>query len=539
MIIVLFLCLLIELQKCNKEINHENRSVDNPHTAILYGNSTLGENMTKHSVIVDTGSQTTTIKCDQCHQCGQHENPPYQFNENNYNSTDLRIDFNCSSFQNNRCNFASYYVEGSSIGGFYFKDKVLIGDGLIQLDDQYVKQESFESILGCTQFETGQLYNQLADGIFGLAPISNYSQFPPNLIDFIAKKDKAFSIKRGFSICLNDDYGYISVGGYDQLRLDPDFKINKIKFKPSQQYQVNLTKIAFGDQIFTIDDSINTQGQGIFIDSGATISYMDHKIYNQLVQGIKDHFEINQIPIKSFIQQQICFEFIQNDSNSDYYQYFPTMKFVFDDDIEIHWKPQEYLNIQNKQVCIGVDKLSDRVILGQNWMRKKDILFDLDQQEISVVTANCTLDYFKLQVINTSDNQTDKQNQQVVKNIRLPSVLKSNIKEREDENKDQDNEIVNKVNEIISKQDVGKNEEDEHSWLEIFFYIFIVVITLKGLIFLGLYIMKRLGGNLYTYQQKHERFQKLNNQIHIDDEEERDSTEHKIELVIQQSDIIA
>ncbi|CAD8175761.1 unnamed protein product [Paramecium octaurelia] len=542
MIIILCLCLLIDLQKCNQEINHENRAVDNPHTAILYGNSTLGyyymniyvgENMTKHSVIVDTGSQATTINCNQCHQCGQHQNPPYSFNENNYNSSDLRREFNCSSFEHDRCNFASYYVEGSSIGGFYFKDKVLIGDGLIQLDDQYIKQESFESILGCTQFETGQLYQQMADGIFGLAPINNHSQHPPNLIDFIAKKDKALSLKRRFSICLNDDYGYISVGGYDVIRQDPDFKINKIKFKPTQQYQVNLTKIAFGGQTFTINSKIYTAGQGTFIDSGATISYMDREIYTQLVQSIKDHFELNQAPIKTISQQQVCFEFTKN--VSDQYSHFPTIKFTFDDDVEIYWKPQEYLNVQNQQVCIGVERLSDRVILGQNWMRKKDILFDLDQQEISIVSANCTLDYFKLQVINTSDDQTDKQNQSVIKNIRLPSLLKSSIKEEEDE----DAEVAEEENEGDDNAEEGLKEEDEHSWLEILFYIFIVVITLKGLIFLGLYIMKRMGGNLYSYEQKHEKFQKLNNQIHMEDEDEKESTEHKIELVIQQSDIIA
>ncbi|CAD8129998.1 unnamed protein product [Paramecium sonneborni] len=312
------------------------------------------------------------------------------------------------------------------IGGFYYKVQVLIRDGLIQLDDLY----------------TGQFQTQLADGIFGLGPTQNYSQYPPNLIDFIAKKDKALQFKRRFSICLNYDYGI-------QVQ-DPDFKINKIKYSPNQQYQINLINIAFGDQIFTIYDSIHTQGQGTFIDSRATISYMDHKIYHKLVQAIK----IVSIQIK--LRLNITFY------PNFYFKIFHTLIIIHIsfNKIKIFWKPQDYLFIQNQQVFLGVEKYQDRTILGQNWTRKKDFLFDLDQQEISIVSANCTLDQFKLQVINTfdSDDQTLKQNIQIAK------FTKKNIEEEQNVNQEQDTENVEKDNINIPAQ---VNEDDEHSWLEI------------------------------------------------------------------------
>ena len=46
---------------------------DNPHTAILYGNLTfgyyyvniyVGESMTKHSLVIDTGSSRSTFYCN-------------------------------------------------------------------------------------------------------------------------------------------------------------------------------------------------------------------------------------------------------------------------------------------------------------------------------------------------------------------------------------------------------------------------------------------------------------------------------------------
>lgn len=45
--------------------------------------------------------------------------------------------FNCSEIRDNRCVFSSSYVEGSSIAGFFFLDKTVFGDGLLNLDNNY------------------------------------------------------------------------------------------------------------------------------------------------------------------------------------------------------------------------------------------------------------------------------------------------------------------------------------------------------------------------------------------------------------------
>lgn len=47
----------------------------------------------------------------------------------------------------------------------------------------------------------------------------------------------------------------------------------------------------------------------------------------------------------------------------------------------------------------------------------------------------------------------------------------------------------------MDNEEILEDDDDEEtSWLEIIFYIFVLILILKGILFTGLYIMKKMGG---------------------------------------------
>lgn len=58
----------------------------------------------------------------------------------------------------------------------------------------------------------------------GLAPRTNASLYPPNIVDFIAMKENK-ELKREFSLCLGNNYGFMTIGGYDVYRHNQESQV--------------------------------------------------------------------------------------------------------------------------------------------------------------------------------------------------------------------------------------------------------------------------------------------------------------------------
>lgn len=86
------------------------------------------------------------------------------------------------------------------------KDYLLFGD---DLTESYF---STISIIGCINNANKGFKQQPANGILGLSPNSNTF---PDVVDDIHLKE---SITQSFSICLSNNTGYMSIGGYDYFR---------------------------------------------------------------------------------------------------------------------------------------------------------------------------------------------------------------------------------------------------------------------------------------------------------------------------------
>lgn len=152
----------------------------------------------RQTVIVDTGSSTTGIPCNQCHDCGQGMHMHKNFNET-LSETFRNLGCNeCSKgackYNGQTCEIGMRYEEGSSwhaieasdiirFGGFHSSASSLVNMEKKKLGDVTIKHESSNGVyqnskpddnrfrinFGCQSDITGLFKTQLADGILGMS----------------------------------------------------------------------------------------------------------------------------------------------------------------------------------------------------------------------------------------------------------------------------------------------------------------------------------------------------------------------------------
>lgn len=135
---------------------------DATHTALLYGgvemgyyyvNIYIGTPPVRQTVIVDTGSSTTTFPCNDCTDCGKHIDNKFQRDESKTADV-VRChepvgDRQCEQCDNaNRCSFSISFAEQSSLRGYFIRDYIIFGDALYDL-----YKETLTSALTSTQLD--------------------------------------------------------------------------------------------------------------------------------------------------------------------------------------------------------------------------------------------------------------------------------------------------------------------------------------------------------------------------------------------------
>lgn len=167
----------------------------------FYINVNVGSKNQKQSLILDTGSPLTTFPCKSiCEICGNHSNDNYldkeseSFNfkqcsnsttdDNNFNLTikeeekdecELIEFFDNSEYNTQKLNkFTISYAEGSTYRGFYAYDDIKF------YNPKNGKKNPMNILLnypiGCVKYENFKLYEQKANGIFGLNMYEEYKE---------------------------------------------------------------------------------------------------------------------------------------------------------------------------------------------------------------------------------------------------------------------------------------------------------------------------------------------------------------------------
>ena len=351
-----------------------------------YSNLFLGENMQKQGYILDTGSTITSSTCvPLCDHCGKHINPPYNISSKDkiLSCSDNKcklVSSRCNS-NDNKCSFSISYSEGSSLKGVFINEIVRFGHNYKEQNATYIP-------IGCTTDENHLFYTQDANGIMGLANSDH------NFIDILYKGGAID--KKIFSLCFAQMGGIFNIG-------EINYKIHKenISYVPmlldrGKYFGLSIKSIAVNNRTI---ENYRQYAFNIFIDSGTTISYINNKIFDEILTLMKEE-------CKKFDKINACGRYLyHNDfghcfyfnSNEDLYyavnNFWPIIHFYLDG-YDYKWRgPYYFFNISTSNkfgACMGINKsYGTKITLGSSWIIGHDIIFDRDNHLIGIAEADC------------------------------------------------------------------------------------------------------------------------------------------------------
>lgn len=317
------------------------------------------------SVILDTGSGITAFPCRKCNHCGRHMDPNFDI-DSSTSASWIQCGSSCrGTCKSTHCGYHQGYTEGSSISGWYFSDIVRLGDAIQRNPTVTVR-------LGCHQDENRLFYTQKANGIMGIRP-PGYGN--PTILDAFLG-DTAHMIRNIFSICLSEWGGRLVLGGYNR-----SYHTGFVQYIPltaqRHYYNVPLTKMVLDGQ------TLSTRYGSAMIDSGTTYTYMASEAYRALRGAIENYCTHHDCGAS---RSGHCYN-VQNDLSA-----FPKVEVWFEN-VKTIWVPQAYMYQKSggNRYCYAFedDGAHANTVLGASWMMMQEVIFDLKNQVVGVVQANC------------------------------------------------------------------------------------------------------------------------------------------------------
>ena len=347
-----------------------------------YINLYIGDSMEKQGFILDTGSSITTSSCSLCKKCGKHIYPPYKLNSSKkiISCEDKKCKMLSSNCKDKKCSFRISYAEGSSLEGIFINKK-------IYFNNNTEKRSEIEIPIGCTLSENNLFYKQEVNGIMGL----NNNEF--NFVEILYKLGRIE--KNIFSLCFAQLGGVFTLGEINYKFHKSNITYIPIRSEKNKYYKIQINSIFINDEKL---ENYSSEENNFLLDSGATISYFNNKIFDEILNkmlekcnsyknGICGSYKLNSI-------LGHCFYFNNTyELNEAIQKYWPIIHFNIEG-YDYKWLPENYyFNISNKNItgaCMGFNKIyRKRNTLGGSWLIGHDIIFDRERNLLGIAEANC------------------------------------------------------------------------------------------------------------------------------------------------------
>ena len=359
----------------------------------------IGENKKKQTYLIDTSSGIMSSTCfPELGLNPQKNNYIYQ----NKSFPKLKCDSKvCDILPANICHnknnddeknkeLCSYDTSNNStkgIKGYYVKDIAYLEEEAEYISPfQRRKYHSYAIPIGCSTDEFGKFKDIMVDGVLGV----NNS---PN--SFVGLLYKLKIIKQDmFSLCFGLRGGYMSLGQIDE-RHHLDKEINYIPMVNSNNdYLIKINCISIGNETNSLKMNNDIIAQ---INSGETMTYLPEEIYDKLIEKFNSHCATKENCGKFVHKPDLgyCASFEDRETLFNaIYRNWPEISIHLDNNKTYIWKPFNYYiyHHQNSKrlACLGFSKYkSDNIILGTNFFRGYDIIFDRKEKKIGFVKADC------------------------------------------------------------------------------------------------------------------------------------------------------
>lgn len=344
----------------------------------------IGTPPQEFALIVDTGSTVTYVPCSNCEQCGKHQDPRFQPDlSSSYEPVKCNPSCNCDAEQK-QCTYDRRYAEMSSSSGVLGEDIVSFGN-----ESELAPQRA---VFGCENMETGDLYNQRADGIMGLG------RGQLSIVDQLVEKGV---INDSFSLC----YGGMDVGGGAMVlgRISPPSDMVFSHSDPfrSPYYNIELKEIHVAGKPLKLGSGVFNGRHGTVLDSGTTYAYLPRDAFLAFKAAIENESRfLKRIHGPDPNYDDICFSGAGRDV-SHLSSAFPEVEMVFSNGQKLSLSPENYLFRHTKvsgAYCLGIFQNSDpTTLLGGIVVRNTLVTYDREGDKIGFWKTNCSELWKRLQ----------------------------------------------------------------------------------------------------------------------------------------------
>eukprot|EP00898_Chlorokybus_atmophyticus_P008171 jgi/Chlat1/8355/Chrsp80S07792 len=351
-----------------------------------YATIHLGTPPQKFQVIVDTGSTITYVPCSACTNCGSNH---WDEKFNPAASTTYEA-VSCKSQQcrasagkcpaadqrSEECTYWRHYAEESSSSGLLVSDMLAVGGPIGEV----------RILFGCETAETGDIHDQLADGIMGLGVGD---------ISVVNQLREAGVMEDVFSLC----YGGFEGGGAIIFGDDLPVGTSDVIYTPLVQnaqhpsyYTLRTVGMGVEGEALSLPSYTFLQSYGTVLDSGTTFIYIPAPAFEAIVNRLKQVIQLPAVDGPDASYEDICFGNAGEDERM-LGSVFPTLYMEFDGNARLELFPVNYLfkhSVTPGAYCLGIfNNFGDGTLIGGIAVRDKLIIYDRRNSRIGFTAADC------------------------------------------------------------------------------------------------------------------------------------------------------